>query len=404
MNKLLKYLVYLSILSIIVGPFGVLPLGIPQVNIYFTDIVIGLIGLIWIFKITQVINFIKTDSISKYFCIFAGITIISLILTPLNLNTGEKLISGLYIVRLFSYFLVYLTVKKLTSEKIIHPQLILKFLSVVGLILAGLGWLQYFLYPDLRNLYYLGWDPHFKRIFSTFLDPNYFGLVMVLALIVLFSHPEFISGSRQMLNRVQHDIVLNWISKLVIFTTLMFTYSRSSFLALIAAVVYIFAVKKKYKFIGGFLAIIIVSMLLLPRPGGVGVQLERVFSIETRIGNWQQALKVFSDHPVLGIGFNTIRYAKSQYNFGQDNLAESHAGAGFDNSFLFIAASSGIVGFLFYLLFFGKIFTKGSLLTKSSLVAIVVHSLFLNSLFFPWIMLWMWVLAGLGRDSPTSSG
>ncbi|MBI4991232.1 hypothetical protein HZB96_04020 [Candidatus Gottesmanbacteria bacterium] len=179
-NKFLKYLFYLTLFSIILGPVAALPLGILQVNIYFTDIVVGLISLIWIIRLKGTIKLIRSDKIASYFCIFVAVAIISLIFSPINLNINEKLISSLYIIRLFSYFFVYLTVRYLTDSSTIGgvhsdtPEVFLRLLTFAGVILAVIGWLGYFLYPDLRNLYYLGWDPHYKRIFSSFFDPNYF--------------------------------------------------------------------------------------------------------------------------------------------------------------------------------------------------------------------------------------
>lgn len=373
MNKLLKYLIYLLFASLIAGPLGVIPLGIVQVNIYFADIVIGIIGLIWVSRVKDFVKIVKTDAIAKYFLAFVIIAIISLIFSPINLTINERFISGLYSVRLLAYFSVYLTVKQLVKVKTISVSIIEKLLVAAGLILAALGWVQYFLYADLRNLYYLGWDPHFARIFSTYLDPNYFGLIMILTLVI--------SVWRK----------LTWQS-IIIFATLMFTYSRSSYLAVVVSSIYFFYQKRKYGWIAMLIIIMFITIILLPRPAGVGVQLERVFSIETRIENWQQAFKIFADHPVLGIGFNTIRYAKIRYNLPQDNLAESHAGAGFDNSFLFVAATTGMVGLLSYLFFLRKISEKSNLLVRTTLVAIIIHSFFLNSLFFPWVMVWMWIL------------
>ena len=115
-------------------------------------------------------------------------------------------------------------------------------------------------------------------------------------------------------------------------------------------------------------------------------------------------MKIIVDHPILGVGFNAIRYAKTEYNFGQDNLFDNHAGAGFDNSFLFIAATTGLAGLLTFLLFLRQIFRKGNLFVKSSIVAIIVHSFFLNSLFFPWIMVWMWVVIATGPAPSKTRG
>jgi O-antigen ligase len=145
------------------------------------------------------------------------------------------------------------------------------------------------------------------------------------------------------------------------------------------------------------LVILLFSILLLPRPSGEGVKLERVFSIEQRIDSWKLAITMFKDHPLLGVGFNTIRFAKREYGLPQDSWRESHSGAGFENSYLFVGATAGIIGFIAYIFFLWQCFRNSGLFTRISLVAIMVHSFFLNTLFFPWVMLWMWVLLGI-RD------
>lgn len=167
-------------------------------------------------------------------------------------------------------------------------------------------------------------------------------------------------------------------------------------MAFFAAIAYLSIIVKKIKIIMVIIIIFVLSAILLPRPGGVGVQLERVFSIETRIDNWQQAFNIFADHPLLGVGFNTVRFAKREYNYVQDNLSTNHAGAGFDNSFLFIAATTGILGLVSYLIFLYKIFQRTDIWVRTSLITIIIHSLFLNSFFFPWVMLWMWVIVAIG--------
>ncbi|MBI4991233.1 O-antigen ligase family protein [Candidatus Gottesmanbacteria bacterium] len=185
-----------------------------------------------------------------------------------------------------------------------------------------------------------------------------------------------------------------WILAIFIFISLMFTYSRSSYMALMGALITYSLFKKKYILIAGALIILILSAILLPRPSGEGVKLERVFSIEQRIENWKQGAQIFADHPLLGVGFNSVRFAKKQYGFGKEDILVSHSGAGFDNSFLFVAVSTGIIGLIFYILLLKQVFVSGNLLIKTSLVAAIIHSLFLNSLFFPWVMLWLWIIIG----------
>lgn len=376
-DKILKYLIYFTLLSIIPGPLGALPLDIPTVNVYLTDIFVGSLTLVWFINWFQLVRFLKEDRIARFFLPFVVVALISLLLSPIHLSLSERVISFLYLLRFVSYFFVYVTVAYFRKKKLLTPSSILGWLGVIGIVLALIGWMQYFLYPDLRNLFYLGWDPHFKRIFSTYFDPNYFGLVMVFTLIIVFTWEESLC---------------NTLLKLFIFTTLMFTYSRSSYLSLIAAALFYSIIEKKYKIIGSAFFIILVSIFLLPRPGGEGVKLERVFSLEQRLDNWKLGFNFFLDHPILGVGFNTVRYVRRQYGFGKEGWSISHSGAGFENSFLFVLVTTGIVGLIFYLLLIRQLFRVGNLTTKASLIAIITHNFFLNSLFFPWVMLWLWII------------
>lgn len=306
------------------------------------------------------------------------ISFLSLTFTSLDLGISERIISSLYLIRFAAYFSVYLTVAYLLKQRIMKKELMVKSLIWAGIIMAALGWLQYFLYPDLRNLFYLGWDPHYKRIFSTLLDPNFFGLMMALVFILLIA-----------------STTSSILIKIMIFATLLFTYSRSSFLSFILSIIYYSLAKRKYSLIVIVIIILGFGTILLPRPGGEGVKLERIFSLEERITSMKQGLEIFSDHPILGVGFNTLRYAKEEYGYLSSDWQTNHAGAGVENSFIFLAAATGSLGLISYILFLTYVFQKMSLIGRTTLVAIIVHSFFLNSLFFPPLMIWFWILTAM---------
>ena len=119
----------------------------------------------------------------------------------------------------------------------------------------------------------------------------------------------------------------------------------------------------------------------LPRPGGEGVKLERVFSLNQRFANYREGLQLIKLSPVFGLGFNTMRYYRNDF--------VSHAAAGLDSSLLFVLATTGIIGLLTYLNLLKSLW-QTSLLVKLSLSAVLVHSLFQNSFFYPLIMIWLW--------------
>ena len=380
MTKILKILLILSIFSVVSGPVFVFSVLIPGVNIYLSDIVIFLIGIIWLINFKSLKRLIFPDSITKYFFFFAGISLLSLILSPLKLSFNEIIISLLYLIRFLMYFSLYPTIVYLIKSKALTKEKVFDLLIVSGFLLSVFGWLQYFLYPDLRNLYYLGWDPHYKRIFGTQLDPNYLGLFLVMT-FVLFLRKK--------------SSVINWILRSFLFITLLFTYSRSSYLALIAAIIGFAWMKRKFTVLLAIVIFFLIFIPLLPRGPGESVRLERMFSVTERIRNLREGLNLFSRYPLLGVGFNTIRFAKSDFGVVQDNLIESHSGAGFDNSFIFIAVTTGIIGLISYLMLLGSVYKKLEVTGKVMFLAVITHSLFVNSLFLPWIMIWWWIILGI---------
>lgn len=383
LNKILIILFYLCLISIIIGAFGKLPLNYQNINIYLIDLTAGGMLIVWILNIRKLIKLIKNDKLSRYFLLFVVIGFFSLIFSPLQLSQLEKAVSFFYLLRFFSYYIVYITIIYLIKAKRLLPKNLILYLGLTGLILAVVGWLQYLFYPDLKNLDYLGWDPHYKRIFGSFFDPNYLGLILVLGLIALF---------------FTESTYFIWFCRTIVFITMAFTYSRSSFLSLFIAVLAYSVIRRKYLILILISAVFILTMFILPRPKGEGVKLERTFSLVSRIENWKQGYFIFIKHPILGVGFNTLRYAKKQYGFAATSQDESHSGAGFDNSFIVVLAATGIVGLIAYILFLAKCLERAGLLVQISLAAIIAHSFFLNSLFFPWVMVWMWITAGIGKE------
>jgi len=134
-----------------------------------------------------------------------------------------------------------------------------------------------------------------------------------------------------------------------------------------------------------------VVLPLLPRPGGEGVNLLRLFSIEQRFDNYGEGFALWRRSPLLGVGFNTLRSVRNDF--------VSHSASGLDNSLLFVAATTGIIGLLFYLNLLRRLWQSGGEIVKLSLIAVIVHSFFQNSLFYPLVMIWLWLLVTINpRD------
>ncbi|MFH1280982.1 MAG: O-antigen ligase family protein, partial [Candidatus Beckwithbacteria bacterium] len=241
-----------------------------------------------------------------------------------------------------------------------------KLLILSSLILAIFGILQYLIYPDILFLASNQWDNHYYRVIATFFDPSFVGLILLLGLILTF----FTKSSP-------------WLYPIYL-TPLLLTYSRSTYLALLISLFSYTLYKCKFKIL--LIGLVFISLLpFLPRPGGEGVKLERMFSIEQRLDNYQHALTIIKENPLFGVGFNTLRFYQNQ--------PLSHAGAGLDSSLLFVFATTGLIGFVAYLNLLKSIYNN-SLLIKISLIALLTHSLFQNSLFYPWVLIWFFSLVG----------
>lgn len=128
------------------------------------------------------------------------------------------------------------------------------------------------------------------------------------------------------------------------------------------------------------------------------INLFRTVSSVARLESAQNTILIIKNNPIFGVGFNSYRYAQLRYNIRSEKLGVvSHADAGTDNSFLFVMATTGLVGFILFAFLWFCIFKQQ--LTKplliASLVGIFVDSLFVNSLFYPFIMLWLWIILAL---------
>jgi O-antigen ligase len=178
---------------------------------------------------------------------------------------------------------------------------------------------------------------------------------------------------------------------------------------LVGIVVYLVALNKK-KFIALILLLAMLSVFMLPKSFQTeGTNFLRAASSEARISTTREVLKVIKESPVYGVGFNAYRYAENRLGLiGGPNWQVSHGGAGTDNSFLFILATTGVVGLIAYLYLLSKIIGLGILNRKkskyavilvSSLLGLIVSSLFINSLFYVLILEWIWIMAGFTENS-----
>ena len=156
------------------------------------------------------------------------------------------------------------------------------------------------------------------------------------------------------------------------------------------------------------MGILTVLFLLTIDTGVEGLNPFRTVSTKARIESYETASRIFLEHPVLGVGFNAYRYAQNEYGYRVSEKWEtSHADAGTDNSFLFVLATTGIIGFSAYVYLWLRIIvsvrrrlndgSQLSVVTLSSIVSVFAGAFFINVLFYPFIMAWLWYLLALSE-------
>lgn len=293
------------------------------------------------------------------------------------------LVGFFYLLRLTIYIYFLLFVFNFTRGSKVKKDLLFNGLILVSFFSAIFGWVQYFWFPDFRPFTVFGWDDHLYRLIGTFLDPGFTSIVIVLGIVAAL-YKYFSSGNKKLV------LLLAFL-----LLSLAFTYSRAGYLSLFAGALYLAVSEKKIKEITLTLVAFLFIVLALPRPAGEGVKLERTASSNAKLINYSQTLKIIQKSPVFGIGFNNLCLARETFFANKEH--DSHSCSGSDSSLLLILATTGVVGFIIFIwclvsllsliaakTIYGKVFF-------SSLIALFIHSLFVNSLFYPWVMGWMMI-------------
>lgn len=397
---ILELLFSLFILSLPIGEIGRFQFG--SVSFSINDIILSVMVLYWIMK--RFNSFSKKDfqkKLLKPTTIFVFIGLFSLLLNLKFLNQTSFIVSFLYLVRFVLYFLIYLIIFDLSKN---FRNKILYFLSVSAITIMAAGFVQFIFYPNLRNLYYLGWDEHLYRLFSTLLDPNFAGIILALSFVLLFGLTiKFYRG-----NENKKSLFFAFFSFVSLYEVYL-TYSRSALIMLMASVAVFLVLLGRKKITLFILLALIGTVFIIPNSFKTeGTNFLRLASSNARISSIENAITIFKDNPVIGVGFNAYRYAQHRYGFLSGGIWQTtHSGAGPDNSFVFVLATTGILGLISYLyilksfldLGYLKIKQINSIILISSVFGVIVSGLFINSLFYIFVMEWLWILAGVTENS-----
>lgn len=396
----LTIFLFITIAFLPLGELGryIIP-SIGSVPLVINDVLVSFIVTIWVtMKLWKKEKFRGVLSLPIGLFLLAGI--ISLLVNSTVLSLSQLSISFLYLLRWSIYAALYFVVLDIPKKQ---QSRLLWVLCISGQVTVGIGFLQYLFYPSLRNLYYLGWDEHLYRMFSVFLDPNFAGVFFVL--VFLLTSGILIKTYKEKKYWITFFLMGLAIMDLI---AIYLTYSRSALLMLIFSLFFFLWFYGKQRYIAAVFVILLVLLLISPKSFQTeGTNIFRIASSEARIESAQTAIKISGQNPLFGIGFNAYRYAQNRYGFLNNTFwEETHAGAGTDNSFLFVLATTGIVGISIYFFLLSRML---SLVRKrrdtihaialASFIGIMISSLFINSLFYIFIIEWLWILMGITENN-----
>jgi hypothetical protein len=331
-------------------------------------------------------------SMSFYCLVGLWLVMMASLLVHLDGKSLKDIIVAIgYCLRFGSYISLAVLVSNLLGNKLAQGEKRDDCL-VYGLVgLTALGIIQYLFFPNQTQLFYLGWDRHYYRLIGPLFDPNFTGLLIIFGLILVAT--KYIPKSHK------SELIKLYILGLFWFVCLMLTFSRGSYLTFFIVSTIYLVLKKQLKWLVVIIGVSLLAIVLMPKPFGEGVNLLRTSTISARFTNYQEGWKLIRENP-WGVGYNFLPSLRPE---NRHSWPPSHSQAGLDSSLLYTWATCGFAGFLILVVFFfsqiSRIFKRSfieySLLAGLSTLALLIHSLFYNSFYYPHILLFYGLILAL---------
>ena len=399
----------------VIGETYRLPFGGDN-GILISDIAIAFVLGVWLLKKLVARQPLPTSVFKKPLVFFTTIAVFSLLLSLTFLHPADVAAGSLYLIRFIEYTLLALvTLDVAKTEKSARQILACAIFAVAVIAIAG--FIQLIVYPDLGKLEEYGWDPHINRLVSTWLDPNFVGGLLAFSLAIIVAVTLSVKGIVKKLGLTLIIILMA--------AALFMTYSRSAYIAAAFPLLFIGLIKSR-KLLITMIFLTAVGINFLPRAQ------ERINDLTNsvqslifntnqnpdatarlRIQSWQQTLDLIQKRPLLGSGYNTLKYVKYDEGFVRDT--QVHSASGSDSSLLTIFATTGILGLIAFIALYWNLLKLSwatwqnqkipalwqgyGLGIFAGTLGLLIHSLFVNSLLFPQIMIFIWICAGLLEGS-----
>lgn len=397
----------------LVAAFGVAALGLANLGrvpggalggrespLVLADIAIV---IIWIFLAAAIVTRQVQPALDRVMTAvlgFAGVAAISSVLAiarhapPLPDTIGIVA----YLARWIAYFgwypFVVLCLTRTEAERT------WRWVEIAILLVCAFGILQSAFMPGFAQMIHASeslpdWDKQGRRLVSTLLDPNFAGIFIVVGL--LFRLARLTEGERE-----------SGVTLGVLATGLLLTVSRSSILALMAGIFVLGATRGlklrviKLFLAGALLLLPFLSLLIAFAQGFNKLTFDP--SAAQRLIPWIRGMLLIRDHPFFGVGFNALQHAQRARGWRLVGGADTS----FDGGLLFVAVMTGLIGLFFYVRILHRVWVAARAIwrdgsapatdrahasaTVASGCAVLVHSLFVNSLLLPFVMQILWIM------------
>ena len=301
------------------------------------------------------------------------------------------------------------------NSKTDGDRVLLNLFKIVGTVIV-LGYVQFYVYPDISKFSTVGgFDPHIGRLLGTWMDPNFLGglLAFFLPLMLGFWYQSDDKKTKY------------WLGALILLCiyALFLTFSRSAYLAGLGGMGLFFLFRDPKIILVG---IVVASLGLATseraqkRVGELAGTMASVVLRDTdevdataklRVQSWQRSFGLWQKYPVLGIGYNTYRFRGAEEGVVDEKFFSA---GGSDSTLLTVLVTTGVFGLLAFLWFYLDLWIRNfvrwrqaprtlSFLSGGELylgfvagwTAILVHSVFVNSLLFPLIFMPIMVVAAV---------
>jgi len=377
MNRLLKILIYSTLFFFIFGQLGRIHISDQPIYFYLYEVLVAFTSIIFIlhYKL-QPLNYVNKKVPISLFLAWMGVSfVISLFYYTIN----ENIIASLYALRLVMYGIY--TLYFYHHVKVTRLKFSASLLTISGIILLG-SVFQYFLYPNIGNIAYLGWDPHISRLVGVFLDPP-------IAAGMFFLSGWYLVHKAQKAKRPILMVVLLVIS----FILIVLTYSRGALLAILGAII-LFGIRlKRYRITSFMILTIIVLIILIPKAKIESINLLRTASITARLEDYRKGVEIWQKNLIFGIGYNHIRFEKEKYidEVFVEDYNPSHGIASFHSSFMIILVTGGVGGLSLFMYVLSMLARK-NMFFLMSVCFLSIISMFDNVLLHPFVIFFLGIL------------